>query len=746
MLGFWLCAAIGVARAPDLPAKLALGPEGDILGWLVAGPYPDPGAFQLKGTGFNGLYPVERELASREFDWATAQPGDPRAWRLLLGTRSRGVDFLPMLGNGTELFAYCTADLVSASAQSVQLLFGSDDGARVFLNGSLLLSKEVPRGVRRDEDRVALRLMKGRNHLLFKIEQLNQGWGLMARLVGASGGPVKGVYEELQVRPSGAGYRLVRSVAGKPGLLDIEALQRYQAVLDTASRWDAYLKAKRGSGNAALAQAVSRAPDAISAAGSAGELSKALRSQYREVKSAYDASRAPFVKWAQDPGLLWPSASANEDFIRVMPGGRYFVHANGQPFTPIGYNHNPDWTELSFANPLADHYDPARADRWFANLEAHGVNLIRLMVETPQSGTLEERPGVYRPEQILWLDNVMSSARRHGVRVWVTPYDTFWMNRRADACPYWAANGGPIVKPIDFLTKPSILQLQKRRMKFLIDRYGNSGTVFAWEIMNEVDLWWGASPEQIKAWTDKMASFVRAYQRKRWGRDHMVTISFGEAEPKGLNAETAFRRRDMDFATVHLYLGASRGPAPGQEWQAANDYAAGILYARSRIRDNRPVMDGESGPIDRWIADEGFDDEVFHLMSWAHLLAGGAGGGTRWPYRNPHHLTPGMLDTLRVMHVFCDSVPWSLLTGPQVAATVDGNESRAFATSSAALVWVRGSNPVHLTWAGGAPRGFGVMDVGSGKWLAGVVPETQGNEITITLPKKTREAAVWLER
>jgi len=279
------------------------------------------------------------------------------------------------------------------------------------------------------------------------------------------------------------------------------------------------------------------------------------------------------------------------------------------------------------------------------------------MVETPPSGNLEEKVGIFRPEHLIWLDNIFRAARKHGVRLWITPYDTFWMSLRADTSPYWAANGGPIQKPIDFLTKPEIIEDQKRRMKFLIDRYGNTGTVFAWEIMNEIDLWWGASPEQIKAWTNEMARYVRGYEHKRWGRNHILTLSFAEAEPKGLNAETAFQRKDLDFATMHLYLGASRAPKPGTAEQAGIDFAAGVSYARGQIQDNRPVLDGESGPIDHWISEAALDDEVFHQMSWQHLMAGGAGPGTRWPYRNPHHVTDGMLKTLKAMRAFCDGVP-----------------------------------------------------------------------------------------
>ncbi|TIT96391.1 MAG: hypothetical protein E5W39_19160, partial [Mesorhizobium sp.] len=58
--------------------------------------------------------------------------------------------------------------------------------------------------------------------------------------------------------------------------------------------------------------------------------------------------------------------------------------------------------------------------------------------------------------------------------------------------------------------------------------------------------------------------------------------------------------------------------------------------ALGEIRDGRPFLDSEHGPIhsfkDKKITlPEPFDDEYFRHLQWAHLAAGGAGGGMRWP-------------------------------------------------------------------------------------------------------------------
>jgi mannan endo-1,4-beta-mannosidase len=717
--------------------SLKLGSEGDIYAWLVAGPFPDPGAFQLHGSGFaNDLLGSEPDAKPVE-----GQPSGERRWKLLIGDRFRGVDLIQGLGDASEAIGYCYTELDSPSGVDARLLFGSDDGAKVFLNGQMIYSRESARGVKRDEDEVRVQLRQGRNRLLFKVEQLNQGWGIMARIVDDRGQPLPGLVESVSVDPAVSDdYRPMRSVAGTDGALDIDALRRYDSISRRAARWIHAMRSEAVDPAALDAALSAGAGRVTNSQVSAGQLSLALMESAKTIEDAYGHSRSKLLAWAQDPGPLFPVKPPDEDFIKVLPGGRYFAHADGRPFIPIGYNHNPDWPQLAFGNPLAEGHDPTRVEAWFANLSKHGVDVVRLMAGTPPTGDLEERPGVFEPEHVIWLDSVFEAARRNHVRLWVTPYDTFWMNRRPDTCCYWAANGGPIRQPIDFLTKPELIDLEKKRMKFLIDRYGNSDTVFAWEIMNEVDLWWGASPAQISAWTDQMASFVRDYQRRKWGREHLLTISFAEAEPKGLNAVTAFQRPDLDFATMHLYLGASRGPSPGQAEQAGLDFAVGVRYARAQLKDNRPVMDGESGPIDRWIADERFDEEVFHDMSWEHLMNGGAGSGTRWPYRNPHHLTEGMLNTLKSMRLFCDGVPWNDMTGPETGVSVaagDGAKVTSFGTAKGVIAWVRASEAIgkslRIAWPDGRePLHVRLFDVEAGRWLEGT--ESPGG---------VREVAVW---
>jgi mannan endo-1,4-beta-mannosidase len=79
---------------------------------------------------------------------------------------------------------------------------------------------------------------------------------------------------------------------------------------------------------------------------------------------------------------------------------------------------------------------------------------------------------------------------------------------------------------------------------------------------------------------------------------------------------------------------------------------------------DRPYFDSEHGPIHffkdkKRTLPEAFDDEYFRHIQWAHLASGGAGGGMRWPNRNPHVLTPGMRRAQRSLAGFLPLIEWS---------------------------------------------------------------------------------------
>lgn len=103
------------------------------------------------------------------------------------------VDFHQVFGRQTQnAVSYAVAVFTAPKElNDVTLLFGSDDGARVWLNGKQVWSINHVRGVGLDDDAVpGLTLKEGRNVLVVKVAQGVGGWGAAARFEGPDGKPL----------------------------------------------------------------------------------------------------------------------------------------------------------------------------------------------------------------------------------------------------------------------------------------------------------------------------------------------------------------------------------------------------------------------------------------------------------------------------------------------------------------------------------------------------------------------------
>jgi hypothetical protein len=76
-----------------------------------------------------------------------------------------------------HVVAYLYRSIVAPSEVDVRVRCGSDDGLRLWLNGSLLIDAAVLRGLNPAQHDLALHLQPGRNHLLAKVPNEGGAWG-----------------------------------------------------------------------------------------------------------------------------------------------------------------------------------------------------------------------------------------------------------------------------------------------------------------------------------------------------------------------------------------------------------------------------------------------------------------------------------------------------------------------------------------------------------------------------------------
>ena len=172
-------------------------------------------------------------------------------------------------------------------------------------------------------------------------------------------------------------------------------------------------------------------------------------------------------------------------WISVAPDAPYFVDEDGAPWTPIGQNDAITWPELQ---GLFRRRDLPAVERHLHWLKAHGVTCLRLMMEYAQvRHRYFERPaGRVVPDMVRLWDDLFAMCERIGLRILLTPVDTFWTWLHWRWHPWNKANGGPLDRPSRLLLCGETRALIKARLEYAVRRWGGSGALFAWDLWNEI--------------------------------------------------------------------------------------------------------------------------------------------------------------------------------------------------------------------------------------------------------------------
>ena len=165
---------------------------------------------------------------------------------------------------------------------------------------------------------------------------------------------------------------------------------------------------------------------------------------------------------ANDVGLPW---------VSTIPGVPYFQTEHGDAWHPVGQNDAVSWREL---NPLFRRRDVAVVNAYLAMLAAHGVTCMRLMLEYAQvrHRYFETSLGVWSPNMVRFWDDLFLLCERHGIRILLTPFDTFWMWLHFKHHPYSGKNGGPLHHPSQTLLSKETRAAIKERITFPAERWG----------------------------------------------------------------------------------------------------------------------------------------------------------------------------------------------------------------------------------------------------------------------------------
>jgi putative membrane-bound dehydrogenase-like protein len=131
--------------------------------WDIIGPFDN-------GSGMEGLdtiFPPEKAIDLKAT--YAGKHGKVR-WRTVKADLNGYVDLAAFYApDSRNIVSYLTREIVSPVDQNAIVLLGSDDGAKLWINGTLVHTTRVTRAAAPEQDTVKVKLKKGTNRILFKI-------------------------------------------------------------------------------------------------------------------------------------------------------------------------------------------------------------------------------------------------------------------------------------------------------------------------------------------------------------------------------------------------------------------------------------------------------------------------------------------------------------------------------------------------------------------------------------------------
>lgn len=184
---------LNIARSYNsntLDQTYATNADGYIQNWLVNGPYKENNqAVRLTRSYIPNETTVRPSVGSISTRNLWSKSTDTSIPYINF---NNSFDQVGTIQNGyaTNSAAYTNTYVYSPSDQAAQLRLGSDDGVRAWLNGVLVCSNDIYRGITLDSDVVNVGLKTGWNRLLIKVTQGVGGWNMSARFTDATGKPI----------------------------------------------------------------------------------------------------------------------------------------------------------------------------------------------------------------------------------------------------------------------------------------------------------------------------------------------------------------------------------------------------------------------------------------------------------------------------------------------------------------------------------------------------------------------------
>lgn len=173
------------AIAADTALYNGLQPNQFMKTWLVLKPIPVAAAPQPEESAQRKAFSTDQltaqiqpaagtkvTIGGREFEWTRVESAEDI------------VDLKKNSNPSDYAIAYAWAEIDMPQATKAILGVGSDDGVKIWLNGSLVHENWAARSTDPDDDAIPVEFHRGKNQLLLKIQNIKGDWSFACRLMG----------------------------------------------------------------------------------------------------------------------------------------------------------------------------------------------------------------------------------------------------------------------------------------------------------------------------------------------------------------------------------------------------------------------------------------------------------------------------------------------------------------------------------------------------------------------------------
>ncbi|GAB4158643.1 MAG: hypothetical protein Kow00107_07450 [Planctomycetota bacterium] len=226
-------------------------------------------------------------------------------------------------------------------------------------------------------------------------------------------------------------------------------------------------------------------------------------------------------------------AEAAGGFVMVSPDdSRYLMLTSGKPYFPIG--HNLGWVKPSV---------PSQFSKDIERMSSSGVNASRVWICTWGLNVDDvSEPFGFNHAALCTLDHLLSKALEEDMKIILVLTNAEDLDKNRDKLPYFAP--GMATEREQFFTDERIVEMFRKRVAYLVNRYSPYSSLLAFEPGNELS--YSTDMETYTAWMAKIVEEIRANDINH----HLTTGSLGFNE----YSADFWTKTGVELVQIHSYF------------------------------------------------------------------------------------------------------------------------------------------------------------------------------------------------